>query len=209
MGAPAPVRTAVVAIALFATLGLTKLTTPVAAVAPKLDDIPSVLNGWVGTPAPPLDPEVARVLAADDYLHRYYQGPGGTIEMDVAYYGQPRVGANMHSPLNCLPGNGWQVNDVRQVSLRTSEGVWPVRDTVVERRGARFALTYWFQSRERIVGDELSTRLYLLSDALHRRPTDAAIVRLIMPTAADPSADRATLAAFASKLIPAITARLH
>ena len=22
---------------------------------------------------------------------------------------EPRVGANMHSPLNCLPGNGWQI----------------------------------------------------------------------------------------------------
>jgi EpsI family protein len=198
-----------VAVALLATLGLTKLTTPVAAVAPTLGDIPSVINGWIGTPAPPLDPEVARVLAADDYLHRFYRGQSGTIEMDVAYYGQPRVGANMHSPLNCLPGNGWQVNDVRQTSVQTSEGAWPIRDTVVERRGSRFALTYWFQSRERIVGDELTSRLYLLSDALHRRPTDATIVRLIKPTGADPTADRATLAAFAGRLIPEITARLH
>ena len=209
MGTPAPVRTLVVAIALLATFGLTRLATPVAAIAPRLGDIPPTLGAWLGTPAPPLDPEVARVLAADDYLHRYYRGPDGTIEMDVAYYSQPRVGANMHSPLNCLPGNGWQVNDVRKVALNTSEGTWPVRDTVVERRGSRFALTYWFQSRERIVGDEVTSRLYLLSDALHRRPTDATIVRLIMPTAADPTAERATLAAFASKLIPEITARLH
>ncbi len=209
MGAPAPLRLATVALLLAATLALTKLTTPVAAAAPQLTAIPTVFGAWVGTPAPPHDPDVARVLAADDYLHRFYSGPAGTIEMDVAYYSQPRVGANMHSPLNCLPGHGWQVNDVRSLSLATAAGTWPVRDTVVARRGSRFALTYWFQSRDRILGDELSTRFYLLGDALRRRPTDASIVRLIMPTAVDPSAERATLATFAKTLIPEISKRLR
>ena len=209
MGAPAPVRVGLVAAALVATMAVTHATSPVAAVAPTLADIPVALDGWIGTPAPPLDPEVARVLAADDYLHRFYQGPAGTIEMDVAYYAQRRVGANMHSPLNCLPGNGWQVTDVRDASVATTSGVWPLRDTLVDRRGARFALTYWFQSRERVVGNELSTRLYLLGDALRRKPTDASIVRLIMPAAGDASAERATLTAFATRLIPAISARLQ
>jgi EpsI family protein len=209
MGAPAPIRTTVVAVALLATLAITRLTTPItAAAAPPLDQIPAVFAGWVGSPAPPLAPDVARVLAADQYLHRYYQGPEGVIEMDVAYYGQPRVGANMHSPLNCLPGNGWSVTDVRDIVVSTPSGQWPLRDTIVERRGVRFALTYWFQSRNRIVGDELRSRLYLVGDALRRKPADAGLVRLIMAADANASDERATLARFAATLIPEISTRL-
>jgi len=210
MSAPAPARTLMVAIALLAAVVVTHSATSVAAsAAPRLTDIPIALDGWVGSPAPPLDPEVARVLAADDYLHRYYRSDSGIIEMDVAYYSQPRVGANMHSPLNCLPGNGWQIDNVRNVQVMTAAGAWPVRDTIVSRRGVHYALTYWFQSRERILGDELATRFYLLTDALRRKPTDAGLVRLMTQVGTDASRERSTLATFASGLIPEISARLQ
>jgi EpsI family protein len=207
---PAPVRTLIVATALLGALALTHSVTSVAAAAPpRLSDIPVTLDGWIGSPAPPLDPDVARVLAADDYLHRYYRSDAGSIEMDVAYYSQPRVGANMHSPLNCLPGNGWQIDNVRNVDVTTAAGAWPVRDTIVSRRGVRYALTYWFQSRERILGDELATRFYLLTDALRRKPTDAGLVRLMMQMGGDGTRERATLAGFATGVIPEISARLR
>jgi EpsI family protein len=210
VGAPAPVRTGIVALALLATLALTRVSTPVSAsVAPNLANLPVALGPWSGMPAPPLDADVARVLAADQYVHRYYGGRSGTIEMDVAYYAQPRVGANMHSPLNCLPGTGWEFAALRDVDVTTSDGTWRLRDAIVDRRGARFALTYWFQSRDRILSGEVATRLYLLGDALRRRPTDASIVRLIMPVGTDASRDRATLASFATYLIPEISARLR
>jgi EpsI family protein len=208
MGSPDPLRTALVACALAGALAFTHMTALTASAPPRLDAIPVAVAGYVASPAPPLDPESARVLAADLYLHRYYARPTDTIEMDVAYYTQPRVGANMHSPLNCLPGNGWQVDDVRSAQVTAAGRTWPVRDTVVERRGTRFALTYWFQSRNRVLGDEWSTRFYLLADAVRRNPTDAGIVRLMMPASGDASAERATLASFAARLIPEIAARL-
>jgi len=210
MGTPAPVRTAIVAALLVGALALTRMTSPVRASAPPdLGAIPSTMGEWVGEPAPPLDPETARVLAADLYLHRYYSSPHGVVEMDVAYYSQPRVGANMHSPLNCLPGNGWEVRDVRDATVIAGTRSWRVRDTVVERRGSRFALTYWFQNRHRVVSNEWSTRFYVLADAINRRRTDAGIVRLMTPVAGDGSPERAMLAAFATSIIPAIGARLE
>ena len=99
--------------------------------------------------------------------------------MDIAYYGQPRVGANMHSPLNCLPGNGWEMTRrVRAQSCRPRSARWTIRELTVAREGDRYALTYWFQSRHRIVADELSARLHLLGDALRRRPADAGLARV-------------------------------
>ena len=210
MGAPAPLRAAVVVSALVLTLIATRFATfPVAASLPDLDSVAMTVGPWIGSPAPPLDPEVARTLAADRYVHRYYTGPGGTIEMDVAYYGQPRVGANMHSPLNCLPGTGWQMVDVAETDVATSIGRWQVRDTIVDRRGEQYALTYWFQSDHRIVAGELSARVHLLGDALRRNRTDAGLVRLIMPVHGDAAAPRAVLTSFATLLIPELRTRLR
>lgn len=210
MGAPAPLRTTVVGAMLLAVLALTRVAAPVgASTRPKLGAIPMALGEWNGAPAPPIDAETARVLAADQYVHRVYSGPRGNIEMDLAYYAQPRVGSNMHSPLNCLPGNGWQVTDVRDLQLSVDRRTWPIRDTLVERRGTRYALTYWFQSRSRIVASEWSNRVYLLGDALRRQPVDAAIVRLFTPAAGDGSVERNDLVSFASVVIPAVQSRFQ
>lgn len=209
MGAPAPVRTLAAAVSILLVVALTRFTAPVvASTPPVLAAIPMALGEWQGTTAPAIDPETARVLAADQYVHRTYTGPEGAVEMDIAYYAQPRVGSNMHSPLNCLPGNGWQIADVRDLQLSVDRRTWPVRDTLVERRGNKYALTYWFQSRTRIVGSEWANRVHLLGDALRRQPVDAAIVRLFTPVAGDGSAERNAVVSFASLVIPAVGERL-
>jgi EpsI family protein len=129
--------------------------------------------------------------------------------MDIAYYGQPRVGSNMHSPLNCLPGTGWSVSDVQIIHVTSLAGTWPVRQMLVSRDDVRFAMTYWYQSRQRIIGEELKARMHLLGDAVRRRPTDAGVVRLLMPVNGDSTASRATMARFASALMPEIARRLR
>ena len=118
----------------------------------------------------------------------------------MSYYAQPRVGANMHSPLNCLPGNGWQITRMATVPLPGVDGV-RVKALTVQRGERRFAMAYWFQSRDRVITGEASTRFQLLADALRRRPTDTGIVRVMAPVADGPSADVAVLA-FASRLVP-------
>jgi EpsI family protein len=206
-----PGRSAAVAALLAATYVLTHVTiTPaVSTSAPSLASLPMQLSEWSGVTAPPLAPGVAETLAANEYVRRYYQGPRGVLEMDVAYYAQPRVGTTMHSPLNCLPGSGWEIASVETRPITTMAGTWGVRELTVERGTDKYALTYWFQSRNRIVADELSARVHLLGDALWRRPTDTGLVRVMMPVSGAASEERATIAEFATRLIPEIAARLQ
>ena len=64
--------------------------------------------------------------------------------------------------------------------------------------------------RARGIGeDEFAARLHLLGDALRRRPTDASLVRLFMPSAGAIQAEQTTLATFAAHLIPQIDATLQ
>jgi EpsI family protein len=202
-----PNRPAVAVIVLFAaTFGLAQVAQPVA--APQtiaLASIPTALAGWISTEAPALAPDVAQTLGADQYVHRFYaQSNAPTLEMDVAYYAQPRVGATAHSPLNCLPGNGWTMSEpsLRQVS--SEAGTWTVREVTVSRGTARWAMSYWFQNRQRVDYNEFASRWHVFTDALRRRPSDLAMVRVMSPVPADDTAGRTAIATFAGMLIPQV-----
>jgi EpsI family protein len=206
-------RHALLALAFLGTYGFTHMTAPVAPAVPAaLGELPMTLAPWAGFTAPALPPEVLETLAADDYVRRYYarataaQAHGAAqeaVEMDISYYAQPRVGANMHSPLNCLPGNGWQITDMETVPLVGVEKAH-VRALTVQRGEHRFAMAYWFQSRDRVITGEASTRFHLLVDALQRRPTDTGIVRVMAPIS-DATSAHAVVLAFASRLVPELT----
>ena len=174
--------------------------------APELFDLSVSIEEWEGAEAPELAPEVAEVLAADIYLHRYYEGPEGFVEMDVAYYNQRRVGASMHSPLNCLPGNGWTITDARLLPVKTAIGTVQVQELTVKRRTSTFALAYWYQNRDRVLTGEASTRFRLLADSLRRRPADVGLVRVMTPLSSEMGPERTAVTAFASLLIPELAA---
>jgi EpsI family protein len=198
----ASLRHFLLAAGFLATYGFSSAVKPVAPPPlAALATIPMTLAPWAGMTAPPLDPEVQKTLAADEYIRRYYVVPGEAVEMDISYYAQPRVGANMHSPLNCLPGNGWQIARVDEVPLAGAMNGARVRALTVERGDLRFAMAYWFQSRDRIVTDEFAQRFHLLGEALRRRPTDAGLVRVMAPITEAGSA-RAAVLSFASRLVP-------
>ena len=169
--------------------------------------IPFAFGDWAGRDAPPLDAEVAEVLAADQYVHRFY-GLRSTsfnprVEIDVAYYERPQAGASMHSPLNCLPGNGWQVIESRTTPVRAGEQTWDVRRLIIDRKGYRIAMAYWFQNRGGVVGNEFQQRIRLLRDGLRGRTTDAALVRVM---ALDTDSGRRALDDFTPTAINAIAA---
>ena len=204
-----PARIAIVAAMLVALAAWAHLR-PVMAVAAGPDfasTIPLAFTDWAGRDAPPLDPEVARVLAADQYVHRFYglrrTAFADRVEIDIAYYQRPQAGAAMHSPLNCLPGNGWQVVESRTAPVRAGAHAWDVRRLVVERKGHRIAMAYWFQHRGGVVGDELRQRLNLLRNGLQGRATDAALVRVM---ALDTDRGRRALEDFTPTVIGAVEA---
>jgi EpsI family protein len=173
-------------------------------VVPDLESLPMEIEEWQGFHAPELSPEDAAILGADVYVRRYYQSAMGALEIDVAYYTQRRVGASMHSPLNCLPGTGWSVLEDRTQVLETVSGPREVRELVVRRNTAVFAMTYWYQSRGRVLTGEASTRLKLLGQALRGRPADVGLVRVMTPLTVDAGAGREGVVAFSTVVIPAL-----
>jgi EpsI family protein len=123
------------------------------------------------------------VLGADDYLNRVYYADvsGDIVGLYVAYYGSQRQGDAIHSPLHCLPGNGW--TPIAHTRRRVDVGAAhiPVNDYVVEKSGTRNLVMYWFQGRGRVVASEYANKAYLLADAFRLGRTDEALIRIAAP----------------------------
>jgi EpsI family protein len=171
-----------------------------------LSTLPRVLGDWRGIDGPAIEPEIARVLGADDYVNRVYGRPdGSTVGLWIAFYASQRQGDAIHSPLNCLPGTGWTPVEHTRPTIHVNERPLRVNRYVVEKRSERQLVMYWFQGRGRVVASEYANKAFLLVDAIRQRRTDGALVRVTVPMRADgPHADRAATA-FVASLQPELT----
>ena len=188
-------------------------TEPVAIRAP-LSDLPMQLGGWRGARAADLEPEVLKVLGVDDWINRvYFANAAPGIGLYIGYYQTQRQGSAMHSPLNCLPGSGWQPVTNRRANI-TVAGNAPIEVNryVVQKSGESMLVLYWYQSHGRVIASEYWGKIYMVTDAIRLNRTDAALVRVIVPiVGSDPAAeDRAEQFGvdFVQKMFPALSRHL-
>ncbi len=167
---------------LIAGLGRWQLQAVEPAPASDLNQLPLVLSDWTGQAAPPLDPEVLRVLGADDHVNRYYVSGVDAAGLFVGYHRSQRFGSTIHSPLNCLPGAGWQPLAAASVPFGP-EGNF--NRVLIEKGEDRQVVIYWYQTATRVEGNEYWSKFHLVKDAFTSRRNDAALVRVVVPV--DPS----------------------
>jgi len=142
------------------------------------------LGEWSGRPAPRLTDEVLAVLGVDEYLNRYYVSPqGGLAGLYIGYYQTQREGDTIHSPMNCLPGAGWQPVRTDRVDIGISGRAEPihVNEVVIEKGVDRQLVLYWYQSRGRVVASEYWSKVFMVTDAIRYNRSDAALVRVVTP----------------------------
>lgn len=168
-----------------------------------LSAFPLRLDAWRGIEGSPIDAEVARVLRADDYLNRIYHRDTDTVVgLWVAFYASQRQGDAIHSPLNCLPGTGWTPLEHTRPVLDVNGEPVRVNRYVVQKRGERQVVLYWYQGRGRIVASEYANKAFLLADAFRRQRTDGALVRVTAPVLGDEGAADRAAAGFVAALQP-------
>jgi EpsI family protein len=173
-----------------------------------LSALPLQIDAWRGQGLGRLDRDTEAALQADGYLMRRYTRDQVPVDLFVAYYATQRSGHTIHSPLNCLPGTGWEWVDRR----RERVAVGPGRDidinvNVARKNGQEDLVYYWYQSHGRAIASEYRNRLLLVQDALTLHRSDGALVRVTAP-AFPLSARSADLAAFVRALYPILTRHL-
>jgi exosortase D (VPLPA-CTERM-specific) len=180
-----------------------------------LRGLPIQVGAWSGRANPDFDARVVRILGADEYLTRVYRnGTAPPVDLFIGYYGSQRTGAVIHSPLNCLPGAGWQPIDRRRVAvdvdLAASGEPRQVRAVginrvVVQKGDEQQVALYWYQERGRVIASEYASRAYMVLDAARYGRTDGALVRVTTPAgsnARDVEAAAARLIEFVRLIFP-------
>jgi EpsI family protein len=154
--------------------------TPVAATEPRLEGLPYQIVAWQGREAAALDAETVRQVGADAFLNRAYSDVATSpVGLYVAYYSQPRPGVSLHSPMNCLPGTGWETLDVATREI----GPGQARRLVVRKNRDRAVVLYWYSIHGRVLASEAVSKAWLLHDSVRFRRSDAALVRIVVPVA--------------------------
>ena len=156
------------------------------------DKFPMTFADWRGVQQPAFTQDILDVLGVDEYVTRAYfttnrlEGVG----LYVGYYQSQRQGDTMHSPLNCLPGAGWEPVSNGHLTMNVPGQGGATRPIEVNRYVIRKGLErqlvlYWYQAHDRIVASEYWGKFYMVADAVRLNRTDGALVRVIVPVATD------------------------
>ena len=149
-----------------------------------LQEFPQQLGDWTqkGTDTK-LDEPTLKVLRASDYLLRDYRRPDGLMgNFYVGYYASQRQGATFHSPLNCLPGAGWNLTQPGRITITRPDGSsFEANKYVIQNGSQRQAMIYWYQGRGRSVASEYWGKVYTVIDSVRLRRSDAAMIRITVP----------------------------
>jgi EpsI family protein len=190
-----------------------------------LSSFPMEISEWRGQTAERFDQQILAVLGVDEYVSRAYSAPTGVnVGLYVGYYQSQREGDTMHSPLNCLPGAGWQPVKQARVTLDVPTRIDPatgrgtaqrsieVNQFVIQRGLDKQVVIYWYQSHGRVVASEYWGKIYTVVDAIRLNRTDAAMIRVICPVtggdeASETRAEQAAVA-FTRAMFPYLSRHL-
>jgi len=172
--------------------------------------LPLEFKGW-DYEIQPIDNEIAEIIGADDTIIVDMKSPDGDrFNVYTAYLTARRDGRSWHSPRQCIPGGGWQVTSLSVIDNGDAEGAvpFPYNRMVIEYRGSRQIVYYWYDQRGRKIANEYIMKLWLIYDTLTRNRGDGAMVRLMAPVDDNSSIEEtdAKLRAMAidlNKLLPA------
>jgi EpsI family protein len=150
-----------------------------------LKAFPLKISDWSGTDGR-LEADVLGELKLTDYLVTTYRTPDNPtpVELYIAYYDSQRTGASMHSPRACLPGGGWQIEDLARheiPGIRPDGSSLPVNRMLIAQGPDKALVYYWFVQRGRYLTSEYLVKFYNFWDALTKNRTDGALVRVMTP----------------------------
>ena len=146
------------------------------------DAVTAEFPGWKSEKKP-LTAEVAEQLGADDSIVVNLVSPEGEfVNFYMAYLEAQRDGRSWHSPRQCIPGGGWKIDKHDVVTTKAGDGRRFAYNRMVIANGSdRQLVYYWYDQRGRKVANEFVMKFWLIFDAVARKRSDGAMVRVISP----------------------------
>jgi len=165
--------------AIFLSFGPVKNRDEIVPPAPNFALFPRNLEGWHGKPAS-LSPDKLKTLDLSDYWLADYskEGISSPVNFYIVYYESQRIRSNIHIPLNCILGEGWEVASRHAAEVKLTNTTIPVTRMIIRKDRETAVVYYWLDQRGRIINDQFHAKLYLFLDSIIMHRTDGALVRL-------------------------------
>ncbi|MBI2257164.1 MAG: VPLPA-CTERM-specific exosortase XrtD [Proteobacteria bacterium] len=174
---------------------------------------PREIGAWRGVEAP-VDDESLRALNATDHLSvNFVRNEGELVNAWIAYYSSQYSGNAAHSPLVCMPGGGWQIEQAQETTLTFSRDgtttVIPANRIIIAQGSTRQLVYYWFVEGGAIVTNEYHAKARLFANAVMENRRDGALVRFVAPiNGGDIAAVDTQMQSFIGELLPVLPAYL-
>jgi exosortase D (VPLPA-CTERM-specific) len=160
---------------------------------------PREIDGWQGQEMP-VDAAALAALNATDHLSLNFVQGGDVVNVWSAYYDSQYSGNAAHSPLICIPGGGWVVEDGGMVAM---PGGHTASRLIISQGTDRQLVYYWFVEGGQVETNEYRAKLRLFGNAVLHNRRDGALVRFVTPVAGtDVNAAEGRLQAFIAKAAP-------
>lgn len=147
---------------------------------------PPALGNW-NSATTPLEPAIEQVLAADDYIQATFQAPGeaASVGFFSAFYHKQTEGSGIHSPEVCLPVGGWEMFDIRPVTIdlqaQTGWAAFEANRAIIQKGLQQQLVYYWFEQRGKRLTNDFNVKIVTVLDSLRTGRSDGALVRFTTP----------------------------
>ena len=147
------------------------LQRPLSAISPEID-------GWRMLRVEELNP---RQFSATSYVARTYVKNGRELGLLVAFHDRHQAAVSVHTPKNCLPGDGWEIWKSATPKILFDGRPVTINENQIYKLDHRMTVLYWYQSRNRVIANEYLAKLMLVRDALVEGRTSGSLVRIALP----------------------------
>ena len=145
---------------------------------------PSALGGWQASVPQRLDPDTAKVLAADDYHMVTLTKGSEKVDLFTAWY-KDQMDGGTHSPTICLPSAGWEIAALDQIAAPEGAAGAPftLNRALIQKGVDRMMVYYWYDQQGARTASSYRAKLVMTLSKVQVGRSDGAIVRLITPIA--------------------------
>ena len=151
-----------------------------------ISQFPMQFPNWKGEKSGALGQMELNILRLDSWLKRAYVSPDGALLYFYMGYWKKQTGdyqAAKHSPLLCLPSNGWVIRDVEQIDLPIAGLAQPapVVRLTGEVKGQTSVVYFWFFAGEKVFTSDFRAILHSGLGTIVSGRSDGGLIEITVP----------------------------
>lgn len=174
-----------------------------------LSQFPSEVGGWRSIHQEFFSQALLSVLRPSDYLSRRYLGPAGkTVDLYIGYHDGAQGSGPIHSPKNCLPGNGWFEINSHPMEIDIGGDHIHLTQALYRQEDRQELFVYWFMVRGRTLSTEIGLKMAEIVNSVRNGQRGASFVRLNLAAGDNPAEAASIAESFLKQAYPVIHAFL-